>query len=156
MVARQSLIAGFCLVVICGLLVGCESSGESSNPEVALSEAELVVRSLSDAFNAHDPAAMAEHVADDILWLGFAAADSFYTEADGKAALIAGMGGYFEAVPSVRSQMEDVVVTGNFVAFRERVFWQSEDGERSQAALAVYEVQDQLVQRVWYYPAVID
>ena len=146
----------FSLVVICFLMLGCESNSGPNTPEVVMSKAELVVRSLGDAFNAHDPAAMAEHVADDILWLGFAAADSVYTEADGKEALIAGMGGYFNAVPSVRSQMEDVVVTGNFVAYRERVFWQSEDGERSQAALAVYEVQDQLVQRVWYYPAVAD
>jgi hypothetical protein len=41
-----------------------------------------------------------------------------------------------------------------FVTVRERAFWTTKGGEeRSQAAVAVYEIRDSLVERVWYYPA---
>ena len=44
-------------------------------------------------------------------------------------------------------------MSGSFVAIREHVRWQTETGEKSQAALAVYEVRDGKIRRVWYYPA---
>ncbi len=46
------------------------------------------------------------------------------------------------------------LLTGPYVAIRERVSWTSKSGRKSQAALGIYEVRDGLVQRVWYYPAV--
>lgn len=65
------------------------------------------------------------------------------------------MATYFEAQPTVRSEVEESVVTGDFVAVRERASWTDRDGEgRSQASLAVYHVRDGLIQRVWYYPVV--
>ena len=146
-------------ITACLLIAGCvaEPQATSNNAEVrAISEAEQTVLALSEAFNAHDAEALGSYVAEDVIWLGIGVADSVYVEAKGRSSLVAGMTGYFEALPTVRSEVKSPVVTGDFVAFRERVFWESNGEEKTQAALAVYEVRDQLVQRVWYYPTVAD
>ena len=55
---------------------------------------------------------------------------------------------------SLSPTLEDSLVSGRFVTVRERASWTSESGEeRSQASVAVYEIRDGLVARVWYYPA---
>ncbi len=133
------------------VLAGCIPQ---SAPEAAPSEEEEVVLALVAAFNAHDAELMGQYVAEDVIWVGIGERDATYIEAEGREALIAGMKGYFEALPTVRSDIESRVTTGPYVAYRERVFWQGEDGEETQAALGVYEVKDGAVHRVWYYPAV--
>lgn len=113
----------------------------------------IVVRAFSDAFNAHDVDAMIALVSDDFAWLAIAG-DSVTVEARGPEQLRAGMGGYFAGIPSVRSEMGDMTVTGSFVSFTERVFWDGPEGEQTQASLAVYEVADGRIQRAWYYPSI--
>ena len=77
---------------------------------------------------------------------------------DGAAPVPLGTGfawtGYFNALPSARATLESSMVSGSYVTARERASWKTKDGtERSQAALAVYEIRDGLIARVWYYPA---
>ena len=65
-----------------------------------------------------------------------------------------GMTSYFESTPSARSIIEDSMVSGRYVTVRERASWKTGSGEeRSQASVAVYEIRDGLIARVWYYPA---
>jgi len=39
------------------------------------------------------------------------------------------------------------------VTFLERASWTSQKGERTQSSVAVYEVREEKIVRVWYYPA---
>ena len=65
------------------------------------------------------------------------------------------LAGYFKSLPDVRSEMFDITQTGVFVSYRERASWTAKDGKpRAQQALAVYEMRDGLIVRVWYFPAV--
>lgn len=64
-----------------------------------------------------------------------------------------GNAGYFKAMPSARSEIEAALLSGSFVAVRERVFCQGKDGEKSRFSLAVYEVLNEKISRVWYFPA---
>lgn len=114
-----------------------------------------VVEAQFQAFNRHDAAALAAGVAPDFVWLSVSG-DSVAVEVRGRAEFERGMAAYFAEFPDVRSAMENAVVNGRFVAFRERVRWTGKNGERSQSSLAVYEVEDGLIRRVWYYPAVRD
>lgn len=114
-----------------------------------------VVEAQLQAFNRHDVAALAAGVAPDFVWLSVSG-DSVAVEVRGRAEFERGMAAYFAELPDVRSTIEDAVVNGRFVAFRERVRWSGKDGERSQSALAVYEVEDGLIRRVWYYPLASD
>jgi len=111
------------------------------------------VEALMRAFNAHDVDAMLACVTDDVEWFHVQGA-SLAVETSGKEALRTGMTSYFEGIPSARSALEKSMISGRFVTVRERASWQDKNGEeRSQASVAVYEIRDGRVARVWYYPA---
>jgi len=110
------------------------------------------VAKLQQAFNDHDIESMAENVIDDMKWLSIVG-DSLVIEASRRETLKEGMQGYFKAIPSARSEIEAALLSGSFVAVRERAFWQGKDGEKSQVSLAVYEVRSEKIVRVWYFPA---
>lgn len=117
-------------------------------PMAALAETKAldVARQLVDAFNRHDPQAMAALVTEEF--------ELYYVGDDGKAALaLTGpaaleqeMIGYFKAQPNVASEITDQVDGEAFVSFREQIVGGA-------SSLAVYEVRDGKIRRVWYYPA---
>jgi len=128
-----------------------EQPGNSSEPQFVLPKVQLI-ENLAKAFNDHDPTAMGKFLSEDIVWYGMYA-DTFAVEAQGREALIQSMGGYFKSLPSARSEIESITPSGSYIAVRERAYWQGESGEKSQASLAVYEIKDREINRVWYFPA---
>ena len=85
--------------------------------------------------------------------IGVVDGDQIATEAAGKDALRTSMTGYFESLPSARSEILSSGASGAFVTAHERAYWTADGQERSQVAVAVYEIRDGLVRRVWYFPA---
>jgi len=147
--SRNSLFVIFAFL----MLFSCEPSDFSQTSKAPPLPAEVdVIINLAAAFNAHDPERMGEFVHDDIIWYGMYA-DTFAVDANGRDHLLTSMAGYFESLPSARSKMESITPSGGYVAVRERAYWTSKDGEKSQASLAVYEVKENKVSRVWYFPA---
>lgn len=128
--------------VLLVLLLGSTSAMAVAAESSALEVAERLV----DAFNRHDPSAMAELVADDF--------ELYYVDDQGQAALaITGpealereMTAYFAANPEVASEIRGRVDGPVYVSFREQIVGGA-------SSLAVYEVRDGEIQRVWYYPA---
>lgn len=113
-----------------------------------------VVQGHMDAFNRHDAEDLLSWVSPAVEWVNVQGSITS-VEVRGREMLRDYMATYFEAQPTVRSEIEEAVVTGDFVAVRERASWTAPDGgERSQASLAVYHVRDGLIQRAWYYPVV--
>lgn len=90
----------------------------------------------------------------DVQWLTVDG-DKISVDTAGQAALRDSMKSYFASLPTVRSTFESSMVAGPYVTVLERARWQGKSGERTQAALAVYEVQESKVRRVWYYQPVI-
>ena len=114
-----------------------------------------VVEALMRAFNDHDVEAMLEQVTEDVELI-YVDGGTSAVGATGKQTLGKEMRGYFAALPTVRSKLEGSMVSegSRFVTVRERVTWDPGDGQqRSQASVAVYEIEDGLIARVWYYPA---
>ena len=150
---------GGMLAMTCAALVaawaGVACAGAPDSPGDEEPDGPLaVVRGHMDAFNRHDAEDLLSWVAPAVEWLTVRGS-VMSAEVRGRDMLRDYMATYFEAQPSVRSEIEEAVVTGDFVAVRERASWTARDGEaRSQASLAVYHVRDGLIQRVWYYPVV--
>ena len=113
-----------------------------------------VVRAHVAAFNLHNPAAVAATLAPGVKWLALEG-DQFTVEGEGRAAVETWLAGYFKSLPDVHSEIFDLTQTGPFIAYRERASWTGKDGKpRALQALAIHEVRDGLIARVWYYPAV--
>lgn len=124
----------------------------STNPP-ATPEA-LVLRAYYEAFNRHDADAVAAFCAEDVKWFSIDG-DKVGTDAEHRAQLHAWLRGYFKNLPSVRSEVLSLEQAGAFLTLRERASWENKSGQRvAQDALAVYEVRDGQIRRVWYYPAV--
>ncbi|MXY30954.1 MAG: nuclear transport factor 2 family protein [Gammaproteobacteria bacterium] len=146
------------LAVGAALMAGWAGASCSGPPE-AESDAEevgplAVVQGHVDAFNRHDAEDLLSWVSPAVEWVNVQGSITS-VEVRGREMLRDYMATYFEAQPTVQSEIEEAVVTGDYVAVRERASWTTPDGEeRSQASLGVYNVRDGLIQRVWYYPVV--
>ena len=120
--------------------------------EVAPSELQVAVAYV-EAYNARDLDAMLALMHEDVEWLSVEGS-TVTAFASGKADLASQMEGYLASPSATYSTVEDSVSDGRFVAVREVAHWTDGEGNaRSQSALAVYEIVDGLVRRVWYYPA---
>lgn len=122
-----------------------------SAPNPTTSDEERVVREFAAAFNAHDPEAMSAYLAEDAAWMSVMG-DTLWTEAQGSAGITSAMEGYFASIPDARSVIESVQVLVPFATVIERAEWNG--GESAQRAVAVYEIHDGLIERVWYHAAV--
>lgn len=115
---------------------------------------EAVVRAQLADFNARNVDGMVRRVAEDFVWFDVSGTE-MKVDTKGRDALRKGLEGYFKSQPDVKSELYMVTTNGRFVSARERVAWKTAQGEmRSQNALSVYEVEEGLIRRVWYYPAV--
>ena len=111
-----------------------------------------IVRAYMVAYNAHDVEAMLALVSEDLTWFTIEQ-DDVRTEIEGTYYLELGMTAYFQAIPDSRSEIRALSVSGAFVSVVEQAFWQSEGETGTQCALAVYEIEEELIRRVWYYAA---
>lgn len=132
-------IRSVCLFASLLLLASCTPT---QNVTGVMPVAEELVR----AFNSHDPEAMGALVAPDF--------ELFYVDESGEAVLsttsrdqlIQEMKEYFAGNPSVQSAISASIDGPRYVSFREQIVG-------GQSSIAVYEIHDQLIKRVWYYPA---
>ena len=144
---RQWLVLALAL-----LMAGCTSAGGTSIATKAGGEALRVVQEHSRSFNRRDLGGMMAGVSPEVEWYSVDG-ENIALELRGRDALRDAMADYFKATPSFRSEIESAVVSGAYVSVCERASWQSASGPRTQTAIAVFEVRDDLIRRVWYYPA---
>lgn len=115
--------------------------------------ANAVIAAHVAGFNAQDMAAMAAQEHPDIEWFSVNGAD-MSLEVAGRDALGEVMKDMFESPTKVRGTLRDWSVNGNYIAVTETAQWAGKDGApQAQSALTVYEMEDGLIRRVYYYPA---
>ena len=136
-------LLNYCLVLFCFVL---------SVPSVADSNRVEQVEQFVAAFNDHNAERMAQYVTEDVQWLSVNG-DKITIETSGKENLVAAMSGYFKSCPSCQSQLEDFTVLGSRVSVVEEASWRRSGELRSQKSLTVYEFSNNLIHRVYYFPA---
>jgi hypothetical protein len=112
----------------------------------------VVVQSFVRAYNAHDLDAIAKLLTEDVQWHALDR-DAVATKANNRSELLQQLAAYFQEYPNARSVLEQSIVSGPYVAVRERAFWKREGKTMSAASLAVYQTVNGRVARAWYYPA---
>jgi len=106
------------------------------------------------AFNAGDVEAMAKMQHPDIEWLSVSGT-RLSVEVSGREVLSKNMAEYFKSPTKVTGRLRDWSINMPYVSVTETATWTATDGtENSQSSLTVYELEDNLIRRVWYYPAV--
>ena len=134
---------GFFVVSL--LLLSTQSfSAEDRNSEI--------VRAYTDAYNAQDVDAMLVLASDDIRWMSVADT-KISVEAKGKQPLHLAMTAFFAAKPAAYSELRETQSLGRFISVVEEAFWERDGDKGSQCALAVYEIEEDLILNVWYYSA---
>ena len=115
-------------------------------------EREGLVREFVAAYNDHDVARMLASCAPDVRWMSVSA-DKLTVETSGTEKLAEAVREYFRGLPSSRSELRSVIVSGNFVMASEQAMWESGGQTRTQCSASVYEVREGKIQSVWYFPA---
>jgi hypothetical protein len=113
-----------------------------------------VAQRFVEGFNRHDPGALVAQTAPEVQWLSVAG-DRIVPDATGQTALRDWMAKYLSVYPTMRKTIEQSIVHAPLVSAWERDRWTGKDGgERTQAELVIYQIEDGKIQRVWRYPAV--
>ncbi len=132
------------------LLLTC--LGGSVTAECTPGAPQQQVRRFIAAFNAQDVDAMLALTHAEIEWFSIDG-DKLGAEARGREALRTYMLGYFKSCPSCRSKLTQMAHTAARVSAIEVASWQGKGGRRTQRGMAVYEFQDGLIRRVYYFPS---
>ncbi len=113
-----------------------------------------IVADYSAAYNAQDLQAMSALMHPDIEWLSVSG-NKITVEAKGKDILTEAMKGYFSDPNMPTGVLRNWSINGDYIAVTETAHWTSKAGEtKSQSALTVYQLENDLIRRVYYYPAV--
>jgi len=105
-----------------------------------------------EAYNQHNIEKMLEKTSEQVKWL-YNINDELLLETEGKDALRIAMMEHFKQRTHARSLIKQSLTIGDTVVVIEEAF--SNDGERSQCALSIYQMKHGLVQSITYYAATI-
>ena len=111
-----------------------------------------VVEAYVAAYNEQDVESMLSLVTEDVRWMTVDGV-RIRLESVGKEALGAGVAAYFTNLPSARSVLRSLDAAGDFVTAIEKATWVSDGETRSQCAVSVYQLRDELIMAVWYFSA---
>lgn len=133
------------------ILTAC---ADPRSPEDAIPKS--IISEHTRAFNTADVQAMSKMQHPNIEWFSVTG-NHVSLEVAGRDALAKNMTAYFKSPTRVTGKLRGWNVNAPFASVTETASWTAKDGtKKSQSSLTVYELQDNLIRRVWYYPAVDD
>lgn len=111
-----------------------------------------IIQAYSQAYNDKDIGTMEALMHPNIEWVSISG-NEIEVHVSGKATLSKEMQEWFKNPKLPKGSLRDWSLNGDYVGVTETAHWVSESGEeKSQSALTVYELKDNLVRRVYYYP----
>lgn len=110
------------------------------------------VENFVQAFNERNLEGMLALVAEDVQWLSIDG-QKLSTETTNKTELSIAMQDYFSGCESCRSNIKNINSNKNWVCATETASWNSKTGSKSQSSFSVYEFENGLIKRVYYFPS---
>lgn len=134
-------------------LVWLVTTGHAASDPSQLKDNRQIIENFVAAYNAQDIDGMRPYIHPDIEWISIEGSSSSVVS-KGADALEKELEAYFSAPNAPTSSLKDWSVNVNFLAVTETARWTGKDGEpREQSSLAVYQMKQGMIRRVWYYPA---
>jgi len=119
-----------------------------------LSTNESIVTDYIQATNEKDLEHITALMHEDIEWIQITGSEQ-QIMAGGRDALLAEIKSMMDSGFEATSALSDIADNGRFVTAIETVSYTRKNGEpATQSANSVYEIEDGIIRRVWYYPAV--
>lgn len=131
-----------------------QTQPEKSRSTEVMRLPKAIVSAHVDAFNEGDVAGMSKMQHPNIEWLNITGS-AMTVQSSGRAALAKNMQDYFNSTTRVTGTLRNWSLNGDYVSVTETVRWKAADGKtKTQSAITVYQLEDNLIRRVWYYPSV--
>jgi len=144
MLFQKLLAAMLAMLVLAVSPLSAHQSAEQTN--------RAIVESYTTAYNEQDVEAMGKLMHTDIQWLT-AKDDQIAVTVQGKADMVSGLENYFKSPMKITSSLSGWGENGDYVSVIETASWISKSGDqRSQSSNVVYQIEDGMVRRVWYFP----
>lgn len=119
-----------------------------------MSQQTKIISAYSAAWNANNLDEMAALMHPEIEWLSVVGS-AVKVETKGKEQLVDSLKAWFESPSLPTGSLRDWSINGNFVAVTETASWLDDAKQtQSQSSLTVYELEDNLIRRVYYYPSI--
>lgn len=136
-----------CLIAVwvIAILAACSNHQEESRTERV-----QFLDTYFEAFNNHNVESLMEMCADDIQMMSITP-DTVITDLIGKESLQTWLEGYFNSLLNVRSSYDQLSMREPFFSFVETATWGPDSARKQQSSMATYLVEDDKIQRVWYY-----
>lgn len=136
MIARHIIL--LFLILVCTSASEAQQKNESGNL--------IVLKEYFEAFNRHDINSLMTYISEDFKM--YSITDTTRLDISGKKGLRQWLHNYFAELPKVSSQYDTLNSSGRWISFTETASW----GQgKSASSLAVYEIIDNKIRRVWYY-----
>lgn len=112
---------------------------------------QTLLESHIEAFNQSDVESLVNNISDDFKWY-YVTSDTLLLEVEGKEAFRKSMESYYKYVGKVTSSVEDLVIQGNLISFKETVSYKNKEGKLvSASSMAVYQFKKNKISRAWYF-----
>ena len=142
---NKKILLSICVVSIVWLSACSKPDNSKAHP---------IVAAYSVSWNEKDVQKMTALMHPDIQWLSVTD-NTISVEVSGKTELVAEMTEWFDSPNLPAGSLRDWSLNGNYVAVTETAAWTDKAGTaQSQSSLTVYELEDNLIRRVYYYPSV--
>lgn len=114
-------------------------------------EIEHIFNDQVDAFNQGDIDRLVNNVAEDFKWF-YLSSDTLILEIEGRENFKTSMEAYFASGIKVQSQIEEYVIDGKRISFKEVVRYKNKEGKTiASSAMGIYEIHDDKIYRAWYF-----
>ena len=130
------------------LLISVTGCGSHDSP-VQGSQPEIL-NEYFEAFNNHDVNALSAMASEDIRLMSLTP-DTMTVDLTGREQMETWLEGYFKSLPNVRSGYSGLIVREPFFSFIETAQWGPDSARKQQSSMATYLIEDDKIQRVWYY-----
>ena len=137
-----------CVTLAASALINCSQANVPETPD-----GHPTVKAYSNAYNAKDIDTLKSLMHPDIEWVSVTGSE-IQVHISGKDALSKKMQDWFKNPKLPTGSLKGWSLNGDYVAVTETAHWTTDAGEaKSQSALTVYQFQNGLIRRVYYYAA---
>jgi len=140
-------------ILIFILLTACTTTSETDNTQLSqINVNTQILNNFISDFNDRNLAGMMASVSNDVQWLSINGKE-LSSVTNSKQELEKSLAEYFINCSSCKSSIGNMLIMEDRISVTETISWERDGKKSSQGSLSVYEFNNGLIKRVYYFPA---